>query len=105
MRWNSLNWPQVRLAEARSFIRSACRSEEHTSELQSPMYLVCRLLLEKKKSALMVGLGQMVAGTAVLHGILTVNAVATYVNSFIFINLRPGAYNPYLPPTRSIVDV
>src|SRR5436189_1072790 len=30
---------------------NACcmRSEEHTSELQSPMYLVCRLLLEKKK--------------------------------------------------------
>src|SRR5437763_8801786 len=27
------------------------RSEEHTSELQSPMYLVCRLLLEKKKSS------------------------------------------------------
>src|SRR5437762_10575642 len=26
------------------------RSEEHTSELQSPMYLVCRLLLEKKTS-------------------------------------------------------
>src|SRR5437762_10813851 len=26
----------------------AARSEEHTSELQSPMYLVCRLLLEKK---------------------------------------------------------
>src|SRR5437764_10882570 len=28
---------------------STARSEEHTSELQSPMYLVCRLLLEKKK--------------------------------------------------------
>src|SRR5437762_2499608 len=28
------------------------RSEEHTSELQSPMYLVCRLLLEKKKITL-----------------------------------------------------
>src|SRR5437879_8249748 len=27
----------------------SARSEEHTSELQSPMYLVCRLLLEKKK--------------------------------------------------------
>src|SRR5437763_13441652 len=27
---------------------SPIRSEEHTSELQSPMYLVCRLLLEKK---------------------------------------------------------
>src|SRR5437879_10435059 len=29
--------------------RCSDRSEEHTSELQSPMYLVCRLLLEKKK--------------------------------------------------------
>src|SRR5690348_18011506 len=27
----------------------AIRSEEHTSELQSPVHLVCRLLLEKKK--------------------------------------------------------
>ena len=27
------------------------RSEEHTSELQSPTHLVCRLLLEKKKSS------------------------------------------------------
>src|SRR3712207_7284735 len=27
---------------------AACRSEEHTSELQSRQYLVCRLLLEKK---------------------------------------------------------
>src|SRR5437764_6017517 len=30
-------------------LAAARRSEEHTSELQSPMYLVCRLLLEKKK--------------------------------------------------------
>src|SRR5437762_7941761 len=30
------------------FERGLERSEEHTSELQSPMYLVCRLLLEKK---------------------------------------------------------
>src|SRR5256885_5169782 len=29
--------------------RSVMRSEEHTSELQSPCNLVCRLLLEKKK--------------------------------------------------------
>src|SRR3712207_8126357 len=28
-----------------------CRSEEHTSELQSRQYLVCRLLLEKKKNS------------------------------------------------------
>src|SRR3712207_7355540 len=32
----------------RKFIRHS-RSEEHTSELQSRQYLVCRLLLEKKK--------------------------------------------------------
>src|SRR5258708_28993008 len=34
-------------------LQSACslrRSEEHTSELQSPDHLVCRLLLEKKKN-------------------------------------------------------
>src|SRR2546426_8549002 len=31
-------------------LRSASRSEEHTSELQSPCNLVCRLLLEKKKT-------------------------------------------------------
>src|SRR5713226_10765635 len=30
-------------------LRSRARSEEHTSELQSPVHLVCRLLLEKKK--------------------------------------------------------
>src|SRR2546426_6777561 len=31
--------------------RRAARSEEHTSELQSPCNLVCRLLLEKKKNS------------------------------------------------------
>src|SRR5690348_18022647 len=30
---------------------AATRSEEHTSELQSPVHLVCRLLLEKKKKS------------------------------------------------------
>src|SRR5258707_8576921 len=41
---------------ARSTCRCPCRtcarSEEHTSELQSRQYLVCRLLLEKKKKAI-----------------------------------------------------
>src|SRR5437764_9623551 len=36
---------------SRVHITSDARSEEHTSELQSPMYLVCRLLLEKKKDS------------------------------------------------------
>src|SRR5258708_16825332 len=33
--------------------RGAYRSEEHTSELQSPDHLVCRLLLEKKKNKIL----------------------------------------------------
>src|SRR3712207_8162560 len=37
----------ARLHRARA---GKCRSEEHTSELQSRQYLVCRLLLEKKKN-------------------------------------------------------
>src|SRR5437762_5963799 len=35
-------------------IPAIARSEEHTSELQSPMYLVCRLLLEKKNNRAIV---------------------------------------------------
>src|SRR5437762_9566905 len=48
----SMRRPSLRVSSAakrRSSINSSERSEEHTSELQSPMYLVCRLLLEKKK--------------------------------------------------------
>src|SRR5438876_1850198 len=43
--------PSISLASASgdaSSGRSTHRSEEHTSELQSPVHLVCRLLLEKK---------------------------------------------------------
>src|SRR5258707_11894801 len=40
--------PRTSTPAGRGF-RSASRSEEHTSELQSRQYLVCRLLLEKKK--------------------------------------------------------
>src|SRR5437762_9356154 len=36
------------IGEKRRPPRETVRSEEHTSELQLPMYLVCRLLLEKK---------------------------------------------------------
>src|SRR5258708_26417353 len=46
--------PHARIASAPTRKRSShaglrSRSEEHTSELQSPDHLVCRLLLEKKK--------------------------------------------------------
>src|SRR5258707_6149285 len=40
----------------------ARRSEEHTSELQSRQYLVCRLLLEKKKKYRKLQVEQFVAG-------------------------------------------
>src|SRR5690625_6935701 len=39
-----------KLAKDPSVIKAGDRSEEHTSELQSRGHLVCRLLLEKKKS-------------------------------------------------------
>src|SRR5438552_12844730 len=42
--------PQGTIANATVLIRDG-RSEEHTSELQSPDHLVCRLLLEKKKES------------------------------------------------------
>src|SRR3712207_8792903 len=46
-------WPLAEQARpcgrSRRSKRALLRSEEHTSELQSRQYLVCRLLLEKKK--------------------------------------------------------
>src|SRR5438876_3210070 len=42
--WSSLRCKKETLERS-----SRSRSEEHTSELQSPVHLVCRLLLEKKK--------------------------------------------------------
>src|SRR5256885_12911131 len=47
--WNP---PAHRAAPASPTDRCRARSEEHTSELQSPCNLVCRLLLEKKKNCL-----------------------------------------------------
>src|SRR5438445_13114757 len=46
--WPTLE-PSVAQWNTRMRRRYAARSEEHTSELQSRQYLVCRLLLEKKK--------------------------------------------------------
>src|SRR3712207_7182576 len=46
--WVSHGYAVVHV-DARGSTHSGGRSEEHTSELQSRQYLVCRLLLEKKK--------------------------------------------------------
>src|SRR5947209_14184590 len=45
----SIDFPDIPKSE---WPRLQARSEEHTSELQSSQYLVCRLLLEKKKNKL-----------------------------------------------------
>src|SRR3712207_9230890 len=50
-RW-SLGYTRKRGTQSRGAWRVRRRSEEHTSELQSRQYLVCRLLLEKKKKQL-----------------------------------------------------
>src|SRR2546426_5228460 len=49
--WNEqwMGWPVGPHYAENSNVTNAHRSEEHTSELQSPCNLVCRLLLEKKK--------------------------------------------------------
>src|SRR5256885_3834980 len=50
LRTAGVEGPALQPAEgARIIVWLASRSEEHTSELQSPCNLVCRLLLEKKK--------------------------------------------------------
>src|SRR5258707_5791532 len=48
-RWDGASLRMTSFTLSRRVIRNDARSEEHTSELQSRQYLVCRLLLEKKK--------------------------------------------------------
>src|SRR3712207_8111017 len=52
--WPTAPWSSFHLfdtaAEAAADVVNGYRSEEHTSELQSRQYLVCRLLLEKNKA-------------------------------------------------------
>src|SRR5258708_22645578 len=49
------SWRSSSTLTASALSAKAKRSEEHTSELQSPDHLVCRLLLEKKKQKLRRG--------------------------------------------------
>src|SRR3712207_8833847 len=51
----ALRAPEAEVVQRRRDVRQpAARSEEHTSELQSRQYLVCRLLLEKKKISILI---------------------------------------------------
>src|SRR5258708_25058196 len=62
------------------------RSEEHTSELQSPDHLVCRLLLEKKKTINLVNSTDCDA--------LSPNTATASIDSLL----------PFLPPRRVTVN-
>src|SRR2546429_1127927 len=62
-------WRAVRVRRCNSTAktRNLSRSEEHTSELQSRLHLVCRLLLEKKKNRTNVRLLELADGLGVLE--------------------------------------
>src|SRR3954465_15956785 len=62
-----------------------CRSEEHTSELQSHDNLVCRLLLEKKKNTLFV------VRTAKLHRVSWFLVISLSCRSCVW-RVSPGCY-------------
>src|SRR5207249_5293584 len=57
--------------------RPAARSEEHTSELQSRFDLVCRLLLEKKKTKLVKVLDLALQSSVPSRVVVTMHCVAT----------------------------
>src|SRR2546429_5152834 len=60
-------WPLIRAPGVETVLRYGAdqgRSEEHTSELQSRLHLVCRLLLEKKKTPTMTLNRRLLCGSA-----------------------------------------
>src|SRR5260363_318037 len=81
--------------------RQRDRSEEHTSELQPPDHLVCRLLLEKKKDlALALNLLLRVAILSVLQATLTLPGIAAIV-FFLVMAIPPKVtLFPYTPLFR-----
>src|SRR5256885_6706606 len=67
------------------------RSEEHTSELQSPCNLVCRLLLEKKKNYIILHIA------SYLHVVHSSDLVRLFTWSFYAIVVR------FLSPSKTLV--
>src|SRR6202020_843960 len=69
------------------------RSEEHTSELQSPMYLVCRLLLAKRRrGSILLSVQPIIMDGLRLEGASAPSRVPSYLLSdalFFFLN-NPG---------------
>src|ERR1017187_5962737 len=75
------------------------RSEEHTSELQSPMYLVCRLLLEKKIKGSIASARTCEFSTAVRRPASTGRVRRPRLSlSFFFNDRAPPGLSTFPPP-------
>src|SRR5690348_17467432 len=76
--------------------RGEARSEEHTSELQSPVHLVCRLLLEKKKKKKTNSTKQIRPRSPLNKTILLKNYYSTHICSHpLTINTMSNRLLPY----------
>src|SRR2546429_3937798 len=71
-----------------------CRSEEHTSELQSRLHLVCRLLLEKKNTPLQIVTTTAYIGHAAFLG--RINPLPTFIIKLYFTSYLPLFNNYYI---------
>src|SRR5690554_3391190 len=74
--------------------RSHSRSEEHTSELQSRPHLVCRLLLEKKKGTINLGLILILSALALGH---------VYVENLLYVHVPFFNGNPFEPALLGLI--
>src|SRR5437773_7457122 len=78
--------PSISIEERTSPSTPICRSEEHTSELQSHHDLVCRLLLEKKKDlAHPLGLAVHIAGDASQTAPVSLPFATLYPGSALYV--------------------
>src|ERR1022692_1674175 len=80
------------------------RSEEHTSELQSPCNLVCRLLLEKKKTRITTTISTAATRTSGSRTCVTASPCwprcwRSSVAYFFFLLIRPPPRFPLFPST------
>src|SRR6202041_844581 len=81
-------------SSARYASAPTARSEEHTSELQSPVHLVCRLLLEKKKVRILAEVLGMMACRYYECAILMMKNLNRELVSFDLVGLADTSLNP-----------
>src|SRR5687767_15583468 len=93
-RWEGIGRDCLRAQQSRGE-----RSEEHTSELQSLAYLVCRLLLEKKN------MGQVAVLVIVLVVVLVLVVVVLVAVGHLLLHPVEGARNGLLPELLLSVDL